>query len=286
MRFELIFVRHGESCANAWQHVSKLTQATYRDPELTTKGRQLSVALYPALKDLLLKRAKALGVDTKKLNYTVGASDLMRSQMTAFYMLAVHEHMPINIMPFVGERGYSPDNLAFTKEKQLQVYKDESLPDIAELISLGKDARDKQGWVNKSNFPSFIEWARQNLEFFGQGPDGVYRAIIFTHSQFLQSAFQPENAEGDTLTKITNNDIVYTVVDDAKKPNASKDAFNVLYPKWRYVDMSQYKPNIGNTCPKNFSCRIPRPCKQNAGRRRKTYRRSRTRRRYSFFKVV
>jgi len=142
MRFELLFVRHGESCANAWQHISKLTQATYQDPELTTKGRQISVVLYSKLKKWLQERAVAAGLSSaKELNYTIGASDLMRAQMTAFYMLAFHEQMPINIMPFVGERGYSPDNLAFSREDQRQLY-ESTLPDILPLLNAGKDARE------------------------------------------------------------------------------------------------------------------------------------------------
>ena len=273
MRFELLFVRHGESCANAWQHISKLTQATYQDPELTTKGRQISVVLYRRLKKWLQERAAAAGLSSaKELNYTIGASDLMRAQMTAFYMLAFHEQMPINIMPFVGERGYSPDNLAFSREDQRQLY-ESTLPDILPLLNAGKDARDKQGYINKSNFPSFMDWAEKNPDFFGLGPDGVYRSIIFTHSQFLQSAFKTKNVEGDPLTKITNNDIVYTVIDATAK--GSDGAYNVFYPKWKYVAM--FKPDIGDECPKNYSCRIPRPCKQAAGNKRKTQRRLRSR---------
>lgn len=268
MRFELLFVRHGESCANAWQHINKLKQATYQDPELTTKGRQISIVLYPKLKKWLQERAQAAGLSSAKdLNYTIGASDLMRSQMTAMYMLAFHEQLPINIMPFVGERGYSPDNLAFSHDNQRKFY-ESSLPDILPLLNAGKDARNKQGYLNKSNFPSFMEWAKQNTDFFGKGPDGVYRSIIFTHSQFLQSAFKTKDVEGDPFSKITNNDLVYTVVDDAAQ--GSDGNYNVFYPKWKYVAMP--KPDIGDECPRNYSCRIPRPCKQNAGKRRRTYR--------------
>ncbi len=44
MIVEIFFVRHGESCANAWQkEFLQGTQWTYQDPELTARGIQRSI---------------------------------------------------------------------------------------------------------------------------------------------------------------------------------------------------------------------------------------------------
>ena len=88
MIVEIFFVRHGESCANAWQkEFLQGTQWTYQDPELTARGIQRSIDYSKPLLYLIDK----FWMDKKKKKiypYSIGASALMRTQLTAYWQLA------------------------------------------------------------------------------------------------------------------------------------------------------------------------------------------------------
>lgn len=101
---EIIFVRHGFSCANIHKRFGgwwdKKVFSFISDPTLTSFGVATSRRLAPALRDAIAKRwpgAKPVrGTPADDSNvaaagakpYTVGASVMLRAQETAFWMLA------------------------------------------------------------------------------------------------------------------------------------------------------------------------------------------------------
>jgi broad specificity phosphatase PhoE len=193
--FDLIFVRHGYSCANKSRDKLRGSHWLYPDPELTNDGIKRSELVGTEL----MKKIKALWSDK---DYSICSSQMIRTQETAYYMLAKYTGKKINISPHIAEAGLTSDNFALPLEKQREVIKGRN-PDI--LKSLGKDAREKQTNSGKSNWDLFIPWAINHLDFFNKGSDGIYRAVIFTHAHFLKNSFKSKE-------KINNNDAVHTVI--------------------------------------------------------------------------
>jgi len=193
MILDIIFIRHAQSCANIWKNKSKITQITYKDPEITEAGIKTSRRLSSILK----LKVKNLW---KNNPYTVGSSQMIRAQETAYYM--THKKS-INIIPHVGESGLSVDNFAFSKEKQREIISKRN-PNIIKSLDNGSDFREVQTITGKSNWSKFLNWAIKNPKCFAKGSDGVYRGIIFTHSHFLQNSFQSD--------KIKNNNGIHAVI--------------------------------------------------------------------------
>jgi len=183
------------------------------------------------------------------------ASSMLRTQITAYYMFARHYNKPIHIVPHVGERGISIDNIAFPKSKQRDIL-DAFNHKILELLDMGIDCRGQETIFNKSSMNDFISWAKRNIKYFIRGPDGVFRAIIFTHSHFLKSAFPLKNAvnqikEGKILG---NNDFVFTRIEEE-----GVQTNTIRYPQFIFVDNSEYaKAHMDKICP-DHACRNPVP---------------------------
>ena len=174
----LIFVRHGYRNEN------------FIDPGLSENG----IKRTKNLSEKLIHKIKELWKDEP---YVIGSSNMIRTQETAFYMLAEKTEKPINIFPHIGEKGIGIDNIGYGKEKQREIISTQNLK-IIEFLDKGVDERGRQNILNKSCWNTFIEWAVKNLDLFECGSDGVYRAIIFTHSDFLRSVFKlPEDQRGD-----------------------------------------------------------------------------------------
>jgi broad specificity phosphatase PhoE len=202
VKFDIIFVRHGYSCANKINDKIPGTHWIYSDPELTNSGIEKSVSLGY---DLLTKIKGAW----KNKPYTIGSSQMIRAQETAYYMLSKPTGLPIHIMPHIGEPGYTRDNYSLPLEKQRKMIEDRN-PDI--LDHIGDDAREIQTLKGKSNWDLFIRWAVKNTDMFALGEDGYYRAVIFTHSIFLKKVFPRKE-------KVKNNDAIHALINDVlEKP--------------------------------------------------------------------
>jgi len=181
IHYELILLRHAESCANIWKTKSKIRQVTYRDPEITESGIQTSLRLSGILQ-------KKINMLWKNEPYSVCSSQMIRAQETAYYMTK----KPINVVPHVAEDGITLDNFAFTKEKQRVIIGGRN-PKILECLDKGIDSREKQTLKEKSSWPAFLKWAENNPESFSIGSDNVYRALIFTHSHFMVKSLGLKN---------------------------------------------------------------------------------------------
>lgn len=206
IEFEILFVRHGIACHNVVPADNKklLNDNSYFDPELTNKGIQRSLELYPVLEE----KIKHYYNDQP---YSIIASSLMRTQETAYFMLAKHINKEINVAPHIAERSHEYTNFSLHKEEQ-EKFLDTVDPGINKLLKRGKDNRDIQDIRTKSYHQMFYHWANLNLNFFKKGSDGIYRAVVFTHGGFIDTTFKvaPEN-----------NDIVHTIINmkNYKKPS-------------------------------------------------------------------
>lgn len=201
MILDIIFVRHGISCGNAWAHTVYGVQTLYPDPELTKSGVKRS-------KELSASLIKKIDKQWKKEPFTICSSQMIRAQETAFYMLSLPLGKPINVIPHVGETGFTRDNYSLPQVEQLHIIMDRN-PAVADMLIRGRDGRLNQTLWNKANLKDFIGWASAHPEFFAIGSDGHYRAVIFTHSNFIKSAFNMD-------TKINNNEAVHTIINTSK----------------------------------------------------------------------
>ena len=227
MILDIIFVRHALSCANVWANKLYGMHLFYRDPELTLAG----ISTSKDLSSLLIKKITDLwGVEP----YSIGASNMIRAQQTSYHMLASILEKPINVMAHICEAGFSLDNYAYPVDKQREILEDKS-PGISKLLSAGLDGRMSHNIWDKSNFDKFLKWASLNPEHFELGSDGRYRAVIFTHSHFLKSAFHMDDL-------INNNNAIHTVIDTANDIN-NKNGF--VYDTWQMndIDLSDICPN-------------------------------------------
>ena len=136
MIFDLIFVRHGFSCANALKAKSRV-HIFYSDPELTKVGIEISRSASSAL----IERVNALWGDNP---YVVASSQMIRAQETAYYMISSKKDKPINIFPYISEKGFTRDNYAMPKDDQINI-------------------------LNQRN-PHMIDLLMENHRLYGQNP--------------------------------------------------------------------------------------------------------------------
>jgi len=212
-QFNFIFVRHGVSCANVIPHeINEKDKVKYYDPELTKAGIERTIELHPKL----LEKIKIFWKDEP---YSINASSLMRTQETAYYMIAKETGRPINIIPHISEKSLGPTNIAFSKDIQLEMIGKKN-PDIPRfLTSNSKDDRNHENFFSKSSWENFINWINSNVDFFEKGSDGIYRGIIFTHALFLYTAFNK--------VKPDNNDIYHVNINDSNFMNPSFEYFKL-----------------------------------------------------------
>ena len=241
MDFEIIFVRHGESCANAWQkEFLSGSQILYGDPELTRRGIERCKVFRKPLEAFIEEK-------WSKKPYIVGASALMRTQLTAFWQLARytagHLQKPIHVFPHICEPGRSWDNIPFDSQKQKSIIKSR---EILEQLDDGNDYRDQQTRETQSNMLLFLKFLGRNPNVFSIDTDGVRRGVVFTHSHFLKKNFQlPTN------DNIMNNGFIYTKFKlspqiQSLEEFSGQGDFN--YPYFQFFDLPDY-PKEKYMCP-------------------------------------
>jgi hypothetical protein len=211
--YEIIFVRHGYSCANATHAAIDHGRSTrYRDPELTAYGSNASLIRGA---DLRLAIRNVFGDSP----YGIGSSCMIRAQQTAFLMLLrVMPGQGMHILPHIGEGGggaaQQDDNTPLAPAAQRGI-----IPDVASRID--KDERNSSGAARHtpddrasggdhySNFVEFVQWIQRTAGEGGIGPffprrpadpagTATRRAVLFTHRGFLNRFFGIPN--------INNND--------------------------------------------------------------------------------
>jgi hypothetical protein len=268
-KFEILFVRHALSCANVWQRKGILkAHLRYQDPEITTEGIRKSIEvgqkiLYP------FKTAQ-------QEPFTIGASVMLRAQQTAYLMFAKRMKKPIFVLPYIGEGFATLDNMpAFLETQRKRYQANKAYQDNPSMYSLlvehpnANDFRTQEGSWNLmlpiSDFSNFLDWISkdENLEYFAEGSDGIYRAILVTHSGFMKRSVPMKGVE-----KYNNNDGVLVRIQVGEgKP---------IVEPFDYLPAGESSVDYG-ICP-DTACRYPPPCKTRGGKR-KNKKRHQTRRR-------
>jgi hypothetical protein len=260
-KFEFIFVRHALSCANVWQKKGTLkAHLRYHDPEITTEGIQTSTSVGQSF----VNPFSHAGVAEP---FTLAASVMLRAQQTSYLMFGKRLNKAIHVFPFIGERYPTLDNIPARIEVQRTRYEKNPVymgsPTLRSLVyERGEDFRKRNdSWdlfLPISSFEKFLEWIQQpeNEHLFAKGSDGVYRAILVTHSGFMQHNFRI----GGVKQKYNNNDAVRVLID--------------FTPGAQTVTATEYipAPSVSSraVCP-DTACRYPPPCKISGGKaRRKT----------------
>lgn len=291
MIFELIFIRHGESCANALhksERVGVVAHKFYGDPELTSRGVDESENRGKEYLLPVLEKSSEFAVG----NFTVGSSPLLRAQETAYLMVAKPFNKNIYIMPHIGETGFAEEVLggrlftdnrpdAFTKQRS---YMSVRYPEYAKFPLFDES---KMNAELAPNFEKFKTWMKENADkgwFIKSEKDGVYRAVIVSHSNSLREAFPYANCVNPpeppaNLTdskkqdkwkanwKLNNNDFLVSIFDfrDSKPDDKTmipgtfideeKDmAKKAIYPNWLFFDTQGYKSGDKIPCGRNAKC--------------------------------
>jgi broad specificity phosphatase PhoE len=282
--FEFIFVRHGESCANAIQRLGGLEglkHKYYSDPELTQKGVQSSEVKSPFLLQILFEKVPR--------NFSIGSSALLRAQETAYFMLGKQTDKPINVFPHLGEIMLTPfqvfgkrrllptvsnDNLPFSSEEQTLYFSQYKNPPFLKGVDLRETPYDP-------NLQKFMKWAVAHPEEFPE-ENGIRRVVLFTHSNLLSTQFSREtclnkeelNPEG----RLGNNDFLVTIY-NPENISLEKKSFlhpEAVFPFWRYYNTQDL--NVTPLCGKEPSrCKrmaiplnipVTQPCISTGGKRK------------------
>lgn len=245
MKLDILFIRHAFSCANVLGKKSKASQWRYSDPELTAIGIDISKKTSSRLIDTISK----LWGDNE---YTIGASQMIRTQETAYYMLAkpLDAVSSINILPHIGEDGTGYDNWAFPREKQLQILANRN-PDILNYFGLDKSI--KQSLNDKSSINLFIHWAEHNPSVFAKGSDGYYRAVVFTHSRFLKKWFGPSRIKNNNGIRLRYDTEGFEVEKESNTINPYNRTRMEFIESWEPIDIVG-DLEVSNKCPDG--CRI------------------------------
>ena len=206
--FELIFVRHGISCSNVIPSNKKHVQ--YYDSELTFQGIERSKELHPNLME-------KIDEFFKKNPYSIIASSLIRTQETAYFMLAQQTNKKIYVAPHIAERNISYNNMTLPINEQHEILNNIDT-EIVKHIDSEKDARKEQNLLTKSYPEMFFNWANKNLNFFEKGDDDINRAVIFTHGGFIEYIFK---------IFAENNDMVYATINGSNYSKPSYKYFKI-----------------------------------------------------------
>jgi len=194
VRVELLFVRHGYSCANAWKKKQMGLHWLYADPELTKEGIELCEERRGVLESL---------VDSyfPRHSYTIGTSSMIRTQQTAYHMfLKGAHHKTYSVFPHIGEVGIDVSNYPLAAEKQRAFLG----PSVTG--HLDKDLRGSTNYYNKSNWPLFVKWLHhEGKHHLFKTDDDVYRAVLFSHGKFIRDSLRQPKAN--------NNDVFFVRLD-------------------------------------------------------------------------
>ena len=220
MIFNIIFVRHGLSCANVLSKKRPGFQLFYQDPELTYEGIYNSKDFSEELQEFITKTFEEDTPPGEDTDYLVASSQMIRAQETAFHMLAANVNKPIYIFPHVGEKPFTYDNYSLPRDQQREIMGKRRIDaGILDKLKLSNDVwgnrkgtsnadmfhnfREEQTLYEKSNFPMFIEWLKL---WSAKNFNKPLNLVIFTHGMFIRSIVK-------NLPHVSNNNAVYVRYD-------------------------------------------------------------------------
>lgn len=187
VKVNLIFIRHGFSCANKIKKFSKLPfrHSFYQDPELTTIGIKRSIENGHKLK-------KKLKGDI----HLLASSSMIRSIETAYYMFnsGTEHKKSIYVLPYVCEKGIMPDNFPLPIDRQSKELSFQNNLKInpkctSQCIVDYRYVANNFIGRHTSSYRKFIEWMGLNLPSLmkqanREGKDTL-NIVVVTHSHFL-----------------------------------------------------------------------------------------------------
>ena len=224
------------------------------DPELTMQGRYRSNRISNKFNNFVNEI-----FDNNR--YMIGASWLMRTQETAYYMLSKRTGKKINIMPHIAEVGINSSNIAVSKEEQLKF-----IPKSA----FENDWQNEQTILNKDKHIYFLKWLNDHINRFenAKGDDNIYRFVIFTHGLWIYNMFDNidtlahkdvSKRKPQSMIWPENNYIFYTTIDKDYNNilfNQNEDERKIPYnfePEKPSLNTYYYK-NLEEISPKIYRC--------------------------------
>lgn len=186
LKVQLIFIRHGYSCANIVKDSGYKREVftSYPDPELSLIGLNLSKENGKKLKQELRKR-------DVKIDF-IASSSLIRAIETAYYIFG--KKQPIYTVPYVAEKGNTPDNNALDVKEQREIIseKNKLLCNTDADCPIKFVFSEKSEGRSDSNYVNFVSWLGSNLDTilvenkqWAPINGGVFKIAIVTHSNFL-----------------------------------------------------------------------------------------------------
>lgn len=168
-KVEIVFVRHGFSCANATARFEEDFEAHLHDPALTNA----------AVEDLKLTKAPAVDL--------VFCSTLLRAQETALRMFS---NYPVYVVPFVSETGSEIENSAGTVAQQKKWHREHGTG-VSRLhyewaTKNGRYTKD----VNVSSWPKFLRWLRHWLVCSAQKH---WKIAVVCHADLISTIFETDD---------------------------------------------------------------------------------------------
>lgn len=194
---EIVFIRHGYSCANAVKHelgfVSQYRRVFQPDP---------------ALSPIAIKQIK--GIDKTKIPQNLDmimCSTMLRAQQTALYLFPGEK---INIIPYVKEIDFfyklfnkiplidllslttGENTISETPNKQFNKH----LPEHRKYLNYGLVAASGDYWQSIAHETSYIRFLELMkalvMKFQGKTP---LKFAVVTHSNFIKSIFKTRSKE-------------------------------------------------------------------------------------------
>lgn len=177
--YDVIFVRHGISCANLRKEVNPHSfpwkdHYNLPDPSLTPNGIAVAIKRGKALR-------KKLHTDFPGQAPIVCASTLMRAQLTAYLMMYPKI---VHVIPYISEVGFrqTPDNTPYSYEEQEEILKGVGM---TRKTNINKNYTTIK--PNSDYFSTFLGGMIDNLDASQMGKTYVKPLfVIFTHGGFIE----------------------------------------------------------------------------------------------------
>jgi broad specificity phosphatase PhoE len=204
----IIYSRHGFSCGNLnsslkyinseWNHGAKNVDDDHDDkmldPGLTVEGVKCTVEAAEHIK-AELKRRK-IKIDMLAASALIRA---METAMTLFKNELINEDWRVNVLPHMTESGNHPNNIAITREEQVEILEnDENFWDLdfrsENPMLIWRFPEEMQA---KSDIKQFLAWLVKNVELKNN-----LTLFVVSHGNFIREQVL------NTTYILDNNDTV------------------------------------------------------------------------------
>jgi broad specificity phosphatase PhoE len=201
----ILFVRHGESCANLWKSakfLGQLRKTQYKDPELTRRGQELAAQRGKEIKEWYQPTPTTSTAPAPAATGAVGRPGAKATGTTPiicssqlFRAIQTADAIPIPgkiwVLPFIQESGAGQDNEAFAPAERRRY------PELAAKLDCLKHGAPDYSFFDRAarsaepNVPAFLRWVQCNVKNLVVSASATLREtvdlVVVTHSNFLKS---------------------------------------------------------------------------------------------------